>query len=857
MSDRGLMLSMSNFGRQRAYGRPFVGVDDAETLDAEETRSMMTSADAEHETTSSLSGSASGSGTAMNLFTERSRGFDDMANKHLHSSDLALMIKSFEKQTDVNFSRTYVLGNPIKDSLPNTIEPKVGFVFLPGSDGPMVNRLEQDNMIDKGPDQRDALWRMNTAETLLSEITVGKDLSMIKHDRTTEVVQSTVRRHRKELLAARDRKYKSELDLIRSDAITLASLNVELFHTLSGQTLDLCATLIEVNVGSLFELIYDYRWIVHNTGLDLQQTKDLLDRMIEYARRFCLNSPILFRMTTRNRIIDATNICYGVDSERSFETHTTSRGIQEIIRMSAAYFNSLDPGTPGMDESTQRLIRPRFLQMLTLLLSLLNDRDVKSMAGFLERTYGIKPARADLELLFCKVIPLTSINSTVFLKALIPAIDEVEPDEIVIRDGCTFEDQKRCWDTFMRSLARRGYLLPGTLDDLGHPQSSWVMKWPDEGVKSSTIFGRLQYHGERMSTFNEIPPGRFSYAPEVTELTVILTNHETYTIHPKDYQHISTLTKGLYSVTRGEEGSVWELEVTEVVMNRAINDGIRILNEAIRRFNAKAGPPQSSRRGSVLIKRRKEPQLFPEVPLASRLTRNEAWLHGTLLAVAYKVDGRNVPKADALRHMTYHYSRLYNLFNHLCESAGRSTALYEQYIGHINRYLSIDREECQREKARSHLSGSPVARAFNPEDPELSTSKVWHGYSVELRRHPRVGQELLHIWAKCDLVQSVNWRIPGTQAAIVLAQIPTMFVVAPLKPVTQEQQGEEVRVGDLVLLVGTYMIIAAPHEHDFSLPCVMMNWLEIQDAVPTENGRATRRGRNMRGPDEVPVTAFI
>lgn len=359
-----------------------------------------------------------------------------------------------------------------------------------------------------------------------------------------------------------------------------------------------------------------------------------------------------------------------------------------------------------------------------------------------------------------------------------------------------------------------------------------------------------------MSTFDEVPPGRFSYSPQVTELTVVFTNHDHYTIHPKDYMQISTLTKGVYSATRCDDGSAWEIVVTENVMNTAINDGIRVLNDAIRRFNAKADSRPLSRSRSVLRKRTKDPQLFPEVPLAPRLTRNEVWLPGTILAVAYKVDGRNVPKADALRHMTYHYSRLMNLFNYLCETAGRSVELYQQYIGHINRYLGLDREECQREKARGSLSSSPIARAFNPEEPEFSTPTIWYSYWVALTPHPQMG-ELLHVRAKCDFVQSVDWTRPGIQAEIVLAQVPTKFTVALLKPVTPEQTDEEVRERDLVLLVGKYMIVAAPHQQDFNLPKVMMNWLEIQDAIPTQNGVASRRGRNLRGPEELPWTAFV
>lgn len=78
-----------------------------------------------------------------------------------------------------------------------------------------------------------------------------------------------------------------------------------------------------------------------------QQTKELLDQMIEAARRFCLLSPILFRMSTRLKIFSSNNTRYGVDTEHSFKTITTSAGIKEIIMMSASYYSALDPSAPG------------------------------------------------------------------------------------------------------------------------------------------------------------------------------------------------------------------------------------------------------------------------------------------------------------------------------------------------------------------------------------------------------------------------------------------------------------------------------------------------------------------------------
>lgn len=180
----------------------------------------------------------------------------------------------------------------------------------------------------------------------------------------------------------------SQLNVYRRSLVKIDSANVVLIRDYNSGTFDLCATLIEVNVSSLTALMWDYRYIIQTSGpkMTLSETKDLLERMIEAARRFALNSPILFRMSTRTRILEATDIRYGVNNEEAFQTFTTSKGIKEIIRMSASYFDSLDPNAPGMDETTQREIRPRFLQMMTLLLSLLNDGDLRNMAEYIQHT---------------------------------------------------------------------------------------------------------------------------------------------------------------------------------------------------------------------------------------------------------------------------------------------------------------------------------------------------------------------------------------------------------------------------------------------------------------------------------------
>ena len=198
--------------------------------------------------------------------------------------------------------------------------------------------------------------------------------------------------------------------------------------------------------------------------------------MIEAARLFCIRSPILFRMSTRKKIIDSNDTRYGHDSESVFKTFMTSKGIQEIIMRSASYYLALDESAPGMDDDTQKEIRPRYLQMLVLLLSLLNEEDLAATAKFLKETYGLVPSRSDMELLFLKVMPLTSINAKVFLQALVPAVYAWP----VPSTGDDF-DPEGVWRNFVKHLAGTGYLLPGSIEELGHSRHSWVSKWPTEG----------------------------------------------------------------------------------------------------------------------------------------------------------------------------------------------------------------------------------------------------------------------------------------------------------------------------------------------------------------------------------------
>jgi hypothetical protein len=497
--------------------------------------------------------------------------WEDIANKLLPPEESELMLKRFEKRADERIRRTYVEGVMMRDVDESAAVPRIGLTFLPGADKPQVTRLEQISMAGQEPDQKEAIWRVNTAASLLMQFSVSSDLSIVQSyqgDQTTMVASRVKNRlHKNRMDMAPPSSSTSLMNIsslslqAKQDRLTIDSQHVRIVNDLRIAEWDLESTLIEVDGSSITKLMVNFRHLISRGGPDMtfEETRVLLDTMIEDARRLCVRSPVLFRMSTRAKIIHSTNTRYGINHGSMFRTLTTSQGIKEIISLSASYFNSLDP--VGGKDNTQKLIRPRFLQMIVLLLSLLNNEDLSEIADFLEATYKLKAERKHLELLFLKVIPLMSINSKVFLKAMIPAIEGFPLNDDY---DSSSDAQAHCWDVFVRRILTEGYLLPGSVLDLGRDDLSWVVKWPENGFKSTAVFNNLQYAGSNLRTINEIAPIEFHPESALSELRTIMTNGEEYTIGSADLDRITCLAPGIYSVQEaGPNGRNYDLVVNE------------------------------------------------------------------------------------------------------------------------------------------------------------------------------------------------------------------------------------------------------------------------------------------------------
>lgn len=778
----------------------------------------------------------------------RNRVWEDIANKMLPPEESELMVKFLERGPDGTWKRTYLEGVPQPEVDEHAAAPWVGLTFLPGADKAQVTRLEQANMSGGEPDQKDAMWRVNTAASLLMSFEVLGDLSVVQRYNDKDVLvlldrpkepSLPVERKKSLLKANQITKSTALVAKVRGrDLITINSDLVRIVNDLHEHQWDLQSTLIEVDGSSLLNLIVNYKHLISRGGPDMSfgETKSLLDMMIEDARRLCVRSPVLFRMSTRNYIINSKNTRYGISHRSMFRTLTTSQGIKEIVRLSASYYDSLDP--LGGSDKTQELIKPRFLQMIVMLLSLLNDDDVADIAEFLEATYGIKADRKHLEMLFLKVIPLTSINSKVFLKSLVPAFEgwPLPPK---------FTDN-RCWDVFVERILKDGYLLPGAALDLGREEKSWVVKWPDNGFKSTLVFNHLQYaaNDSLTRTINDIPPIEFHPENLLEEIPVIFTDGEKFIIGKEDLERITCLTPGAYNVKEAHQGGRnYDLMINELHINADVYEAIRRTNDLVAKLNVLIGYIKKGFIGRVVSRKEYDIRLLSECRTSGRITKSTAELQGTVLAVAYKIEGRKVTTRDAIRAMARDVRevrwllqlvdrRIAEISN---EAANKAQLRFE--MKEINNLIS------HAERARHDLhespiiSDEPITRVLMG-GPGETGDPVWFEYEAWYKSSDRH----MHFEAGRSTVQQIRW-LSEDNIEVSLMGHNAKYYVTPLQPVLESQQADEIRRGDIALLAGKYMVLADAEEGDVrgEGPLYMSNYLKI---LSVEAASIQRRGRN-------------
>ena len=383
-------------------------------------------------------------------------------------------IKDLERRPEQALKKSYIHGVPQQEVMPSAPTLKVGITFLSGADIATVTRSEQSAMMtnDAPPYQQTAQWRVYTAATLLFKIEVDENLRVKKGDISERIVNkrkalpltptrssSESSKHSAKVHSRKDSTTDPASEIVRREKrhhpLTIDSDEVKLFHNIPqhNEDFDVTATLVEVDMLSMKALIENYNKIISDTGKQMSQaeTVGVLDTMIADVRRLCARSPRLFRMSTRSVIAESEDVRYGVDFGSLFTTVTTSEGIRHLIDRGSGYYQSLSD-----DKIDQGYVRPRFLQMLVLLLSMLNNTDLALISKFIESTYQIPGDRTHLELLIMKVLPLQSINSEIFFRSFHAAYKPKDPP----KGSYQLRVQDELWKELQRDIARRGFVVP-------------------------------------------------------------------------------------------------------------------------------------------------------------------------------------------------------------------------------------------------------------------------------------------------------------------------------------------------------------------------------------------------------------
>lgn len=195
--------------------------------------------------------------------------YEQIADNQFPMDESDFIVRCLEKRADASVRQTYHDGNRVNEISEATAKPRIGITFMAGADQPQVNRMEQIDMTSKTPEQKSALWRVNTAGTLLNDFEVDTDLSIIQSDNTSQVIA----RYRERNLiidrpssASNNAKHTLVARGWNDRTVTIHSDHVEIVSDLSIRKWDLESTLIEVDGSSLTNLIVNYRHLIYRGG---------------------------------------------------------------------------------------------------------------------------------------------------------------------------------------------------------------------------------------------------------------------------------------------------------------------------------------------------------------------------------------------------------------------------------------------------------------------------------------------------------------------------------------------------------------------------------------------------------------
>jgi hypothetical protein len=782
-------------------------------------------------------------------------------NRAINDDNVEAHLKQLMVDPDDEVKYTYRKGK-LEDFYDKAPSIHVAIHYVPGADRAQVNMMENAELNKDARVEKSNEWKVLTAGNMLLELEVQRDLGIREFDQTAELIAKHKARHRGYTPSTAVADGIQKMSLTRpseEDTVNISSKDVTIVNAFSkAPDVDLECTCIEIDGASLLNLIYNFRNLIKTQGqhanISSAETVRILEFMIEDARRLLVRSPILNRIAPRVLIQKSLNTRYGFDTGKMFHTFTTSKGIAEMIQQAVGYFSALQ------SPEEVKKIKPRFMQMVVFLLSLLNDKDLEKLRPSLEKSYNLQADRKSIELTILKVLTLHAVGPYSFLTGVLGAV-RMERVEI---SKDTDENKSQYWDNFLGEIGRMGWLLPANGMQVGRDSGSWKMEWPKAAVNSDT-FDQLQYAGEK-DAVNSIPPLKLrNEARSSQEVSAEFQNGKMYKLTAQELEGITLAIKSRYVVLDTEQKTQCDLVVTEETLFQDLDGIWESVDRLCAKVNDYTAPISnaSSQKRKLLSKipkssKSKGRQHFKVQKPQGRRTKHVTSVAPTttkseeIIAVSWKVDGRRITRNELLKGVNADITILTNCLAQLKAFADEHKSTSPDARGLIEDFHNVAQTVGRRlekmDEARKSMQSSrfnnndePVTRVHFHEQVHWTQDMPWcryiQGYSAETM--------LLGVEAERHVV-SENPIWTGNVGTITLEDGQSI-TVTPLLDVTEmespdvDDHQDEVAKGEALLLLGAVAAIVEPVDQEDSNRVKVVNFLKVtainRGAVPKRRRR--------------------
>ncbi|CZR68945.1 uncharacterized protein PAC_18846 [Phialocephala subalpina] len=572
---------------------------------------------------------------------------------------------------------------------------------------------------------------------------------------------------------------------------------------------------IEVDGQSLLRLIFNFRSLIGAKGEDayysVQETIDILETIIEDARRLLVRSLILSRASTWLTVQQSENTRYGTDNGTRFS-----------------------PSRLVLETEAQLKIRPKLLQMVVLLLALLNDNNLKSIRQVLEEDYELQSDRKSIEPMILKVLTLSTVEPLDFLRS---TLSNVNQRRVIIPDY--EETRAKELDKVLGDINTLRWLLSGSIEQLKDSKhlpkqnGSWKLTW--SRYTDSDIFDQLQYSGQR-ETVNKIPPLKINTESLGTLLIPVeFLNGLTHNVQSKDLELINRTEPSTYDLEDQKTKQHTNVVVESVEMFGELLDAGEDLVKICHTINAYSSPvpgvPQDRSRnrlaqfGRELGRREPRPKTEPRIQFivpklyGSRDKRTTSILVGParnkeVVVTSWVLEGKKILFSD----MVFSVQTDLNVLNVLMKKlkdfhkiqAGRATKqsdarLKELLEGLARQLKKVDRFLAKAEEDKVQLQTTVAEKGYEPISCIDFPDHGYHTYQPPWCHYKHEYRQDSNLEIRSD--RYIMSSVPEWEYQIVHFRLGDSLSTSAALLTRDTNRGKQILKGDTVLLLGSFVAV--------------------------------------------------